>query len=335
MRESADVRRANRSAVLAILWQGGSWTKQELARRTGISVPTCNTLLNELAQEGAVVGEPRPTEGRGRTATAFRANECHEPMLLASFDRDRGPTRHLSLELVSVLGRVLERRDREFDRLDYATLLREVDDFIAAHGAAADVAVGTPSLAEGGVVHECDIPELEGEALEERLGADVARPVHLENDMHLKAYGYFHLRGRTDDVVTLANFPEHVLPGTATVHRGMVITGARQFAGMLGFLPLGMGRDELLGRLERPGGVTLAGRMLAAAAVVVNPSAIVCTGSLLQPGDLAEVRSICAETIPRAYLPRLEYAASLDAALREGMRRRLLDRRAAIQGKGN
>ena len=53
MRESADVRRANRSAVLAVLWQGGSWTKQELAWRTGISIPTCNTLLNELWRSGS------------------------------------------------------------------------------------------------------------------------------------------------------------------------------------------------------------------------------------------------------------------------------------------
>lgn len=330
MSDPSDARRANRAAILTVLWQGGSWTKQELARRTGISVPTCNTLLNELAREGAVLGEPRPTGGRGRTATAFRASEEHDPMLLVSFDRDRGPARHLRLELVSVLGRVLERRDRVLERLDYAALLDEVAGAVAAHGAVADVAVGTPSLAEGGVVHECDIPELEGEPLAERLGADVARPVHLENDMHLKAYGHYRLRGRRDEVVTLANFPEHVMPGTATVHRGMVITGARQFAGMLGFLPLDMGRDELLRRLERPGGVELAGRMLAAAAVVVNPSVIVCTGSLLTPGDLAEVRRVCARTVPEAYLPRLEHVTSLDEAFREGMRRRLLDRRAAL-----
>ena len=329
MSDASGVRRANRSAVLAVLWQGGSWTKQEVSHHTGISVPTCNTILNELAREGAALGEPRPTGGRGRTATAFRANERHEPMLLVSFDRDRGPARHLRLELVSVLGRVLERRERELDRLDYARLLDEIARFGAAREAA-DVAVGTPSLAEGGVVHVCDIPELEGEPLVGHLGADLARPVHLENDMHLKAYGHYCLRGNPDEVVTLANFPEHILPGTATVHRGMVVTGARQLAGMLGFLPLGMGRNELLRRLERPGGVELAGRMLAAAVVVVNPSVVVCTGSLLQPSDLDEVRRAIARTVPEAYLPRLEHVDSLDGAFREGMRRRLLDRRAAV-----
>ena len=327
MGSSADVHRANRAAALAVLWQGGTWTKQEVAERTGISIPTCNTLLNELACEGAVIGEPRPTGRRGRTATSFRANEMHEPMLLVSFDRDRGPARHLRLELVSVLGRVLERREGDFGRLDYATLLNEVARAVAAHGAVADVAVGTPSLAEGGVVHECDIPELEGEPIVERLGADLARPVHLENDMHLKAYGHYCLRGGPDEVVTLANFPEHVLPGTATVHRGMVVTGARQFAGMIGFLPLGMSRDELLRRLERPGGIQLLGRMLAAVTVVVNPSVIVCTGSLVLASDLPEIRRVCAETVPEPYLPRLEHVPSLDGALREGMRRRLLDRR--------
>lgn len=328
-----DVREANRGRVLRVVWGGGSWTKHEVAARTGLSVPTCNTILNELAAEGAVEGAPRPTGRRGRTATAYRANELHEPLLLVSFDRDRGPRRHLRVEVVSVLGRVLDSVDETLDQLDYDVLLARVREVAARRPEVADVAVGTPSLAEEGVVRTCDVGELEGEPLVRRLGRDLGRPVHLENDMHLKAYGRYRMAGDPDEVVTLANFPEHVLPGTATVHRGMVVTGARQFAGMIGLLPYGMGREEYLARLERPGGIELAARGLAAVIVVANPSTVVCTGSLVGPDGLPALEGACARLVPAAYLPRFEWAASLDAELREGMRHRLLDARTAADGR--
>lgn len=48
----------------------------------------------------------------------------------------------------------------------------------------------------------------------ERAGVE-GLPVHMENDIHYKAYGYYKKEGRENDIVTLCFFPANVLPGTA------------------------------------------------------------------------------------------------------------------------
>lgn len=330
MKQTKDVRRANRGKVLRVLWRGGVWTKQEMAAKTGLSIPTCNSLLNELAEEGAVVGRPRPTGMPGRTATEYVADEHHEPMLLVAYDCDDGPRRHLDLEVVSTLGTSFGHVRREFDHLDYEVLREAVVAMLDRHPEVADIIVGTTSIAEGGVVRQCDIAELEGEPVALRLWEDTGRKVLLENDMHLKAYGYYCLEGDPDEVVTLANYPACVLPGTATVHRGHVITGAQQFAGMVGFLPYGMERAQYLEHLRPPVDLALVAQGIVSVICVVNPSVVVFTGALVRPRDLRSIERICARYVPRAYLPRFTYIATLADAYREGMRQRLIDQRTYV-----
>ena len=48
MMDSAGVKRQNVDLIRRLLWQGKQLTKLEISKRTGLSVATCNTLLNEL-----------------------------------------------------------------------------------------------------------------------------------------------------------------------------------------------------------------------------------------------------------------------------------------------
>ena len=92
------------------------------------------------------------------------------------------------------------------------------------------IMVGTPSIAENGVIRHSDIPELEGVELVAMLEARYHIPVYLANDMHYKVYGYYRQEHINDQIVTLVNYPAGVLPGTATVHKGTLLTGRNLFA---------------------------------------------------------------------------------------------------------
>lgn len=41
------------------MWQGGAFTKQSVSAKTGLSVATCNTLLNDMDQCGEVISEKK------------------------------------------------------------------------------------------------------------------------------------------------------------------------------------------------------------------------------------------------------------------------------------
>lgn len=324
MQTSADIRRANMNRIRRILWSGGAYTKQQVSALTGLSVATCNTLLNELLDTGEAEGEKARSANVGRSSTLYRASEGHESILCVAYDLDSGQ-RRLFWHLLSVAGTVLDSDALVTGRLDFGVLDDVVHRVFLNHPNISVVVVGTPSIAEHGVIRHCDIPELDGARIVEAWTTELGVPVVLENDMHLKAYGFYRRRGTQDGIITLASFPAHVLPGTATVYGGRILRGHNQFAGMVGFLPYGMGREEYLERLRVPDCVPLMERAVVSIIAVVNPETIVFTGDLVDADILAKVREGCRKHIPEEYMPRFAHEENMDECFLEGMLQRALD----------
>lgn len=49
MKDTADIKRENKSQIRKLLISGNSYTKQQVSLQTGLSVASCNTYLNEMA----------------------------------------------------------------------------------------------------------------------------------------------------------------------------------------------------------------------------------------------------------------------------------------------
>ena len=241
MGDTGDVRRANRGHVRRVLWRGGARTKEEIAREAGISLPTANTLLNEMARSGEVVSSKAPNGRAGRTALAYRANEQHGPVLELSFEVVASGKRVWRAEVVGVLGTVLRAREGASEQLSCEALLDAARSVLDGGLDVRQVVLGVPAIVCEGRLRHCDAPELDGAPLVDVLAQGSGLPVHAENDMHHKAYGCYRELGVDAETVTLANFPARVLPGTATVADGRVLRGAHRFAGMIGFIDYGEG----------------------------------------------------------------------------------------------
>lgn len=330
MKDSADIRKVNKHKIQKILWEGGQYTKQQLSVKTGLSIATCNTLLNEMEQSGEVTGEKRRLQDVGRESVCYRINEDFETFLCIYFELLDGE-RVLTLYLLSAVGNILEQSRKHLEVIDYDAVAAEIERVHGQHQNISQMIVGTPSIAENGVIRHSDIPELEDTALVKRLEQDFHIPVYMENDMHLKAYGYYRKCGREDETVTLANFPAHVLPGTASVHQGIILKGKNQFAGMVGFLPYGIQLEEELGVLEKSTCRPLVSKAVTAVIAVINPGIIVLTGNLLSKESLKWLRQDCLRYIPEEYMPVLVYENDLDGYYLEGMYQKALDLKGVIK----
>lgn len=152
---------------------------------------------------------------------------------------------------MSVIGNIIEKIEKKREIIDYSVIDNEIECVLKQHNNISQIIVGTPSIAENGIIRHCDIAELENVEIVCQLEKQFHIPVYLENDMHFKAYGYYSKCGKADEIITLANFPAHILPGTASVHAGMILKGKNQFAGMVGFLPYGIEREKELELLKR------------------------------------------------------------------------------------
>lgn len=326
MKDSSDIRKRNTNKIRRLLWKGGAYTKQRIAVETGLSVATCNTLLNNLAQRGEVVGEKKRLNEVGPGSVLYQINEAYEYFLCIYPEQLKGK-KLLTLLLLSVTGRVLEQIQKEYTYLDYASISEEVECLCQSYRNLSFIAVGIPGIAEKGIIRHCDIEELEDTAIVKNLEQQFQIAVHLENDMHFKAYGYYKKCGDSEGIITLANFPAHVLPGTASVHAGMILKGKNQFAGMVGFLPYGMERSKELLLLEKETCRPLVSQAIASVIAMINPGTIVFTGDMLEEGSLEWIREDCLLVIPEEYMPEFIYRDSLDDYYIEGMYQKILDRK--------
>lgn len=77
--KNSDIRANNRKRIVNALFRQGQMTKQELAQRLNISLPTANLLLKELADKGLV------TNGKVMDSTGGRKPVCIMPVYDAKF----------------------------------------------------------------------------------------------------------------------------------------------------------------------------------------------------------------------------------------------------------
>lgn len=318
MKDSAGIKRQNKSLIRSLLAAGQGYTKQQIAVQTGLSVASCNTYLNEMEQSGEVLGEKQKLRAVGRTAAVYRLNEEYESFVCLSFELVQGE-RILTFQVLSPTGQVRLRQVGRFDRLPLSRIREELDRVLAQFPNASRIVVGTPSIAEHGVIRHCDIPELEGEPLVSLLEQGCGLPVSLANDMYYKIYGYYRQEQVRDQIVTLVNYPAGVLPGTATVCNGTVLTGRNLFAGMVGFLDYGMSREEQIRKMHRPTAEPLMIQAVIALISILNPHRLLFTGDLIRQEDMERIRAACRKCIPEEYMPDFGYLPDVDRYYRMGM----------------
>ncbi len=73
------VRSRNRLSIYRLLLGGGEWTRAEVARNTGLSVPTVSTILTEFGKTGLVrtAGEVQPRGGRPAQSVSLDEKARH------------------------------------------------------------------------------------------------------------------------------------------------------------------------------------------------------------------------------------------------------------------
>ncbi|WP_160560842.1 ROK family protein [Parablautia muri] len=326
MNNSADIRKENKKTIYRLMLGGGTYTKQQVAIGTGLSVATCNTLLNDMQRQGIILGGDKLPGEVGRSSILYRIREDHESYLAVHFYMEQG-RRFIETLVFSAVGRIIFREKQMPEYVDYEEIEKVIAKSVGQIPNITRIVVGTPSIAENGIIRHCDIPELENTPLKEKLEDRFHINVLIENDMHHKAYGYYMKHDDQDAVITLAYFPEHILPGTVTIHKGTIIKGANCFAGMTGFLPYNISRKELLTMLEPERCMPFIAQSLSAIIVLLNPGLIVLTGSLISPGMLECIKKKCGESIPPEYMPKFKAVDSFDEFYVEGMYQLAVDRK--------
>lgn len=317
IQESFELRNINLNKLRKILYTGNSYSKKELANLSNLSLPSVNTLLNVLEENKEVLGKKIPNKEKGRDTTFYHLNEDYAYIIALYFELI-DEKRVLTYSIFNLLGKSRISKI-ELDKLDYEAIEDKIEELITEFPNAANLVIGSPSIVENGIITHSDITELEGCKIVDRLTYRFHLPVYIDNDMHLKAYGYYFSKGNKDEIVTLLNYPIGVLPGSVTIHKGEIIKGSNLFAGMVGFLPYGVSRESQISQLKLDTALPFIVDAIISIIAIINPSYILLTGSCIKEIDIPSIKEWVLGYIPIEFLPNFNYVESLDYYYLEGL----------------
>ena len=107
----------NKARIGRLLAAGEELSKQQIARKTGLSVASCNTYLNEMEQMGEVLGTKKKLHEVGRNTVVYRLNEDHECFVGLYFELIGG-VKSLTTVVFSPTGRIKDLTKQSYPLLD-------------------------------------------------------------------------------------------------------------------------------------------------------------------------------------------------------------------------
>ena len=316
---SSDIRKDNKKKIYKMMLNRESYTKNQISAMTGLSVATCNTLLNDMESNGVLsIGDEKELRGMGRGSSLYFIDDEHEYYILVNLSAKK-EHRIVDYYVVSATGKIIKEDHVKYVVIRVKDIAGVIEKFLAKYSYVNQIVLSVPGVIDGDEIEYSDIKELEGARVKEKLREQFDMSISIENDMHCIAYGYKDSKQDENTVITLACFPSHVQPGTVTMHKGQIISGYNGIAGLAGFMPLGISPNEIPKLMEEGKCTDLISRIIGAVIAFNNPKEIVFSGEPINEKVLDEVAEYCSKSLPAKYMPEFKIVADFDKFLINGM----------------
>jgi len=293
-------------------------TKIGLSRRTGLSFATCATIIREMATSGEVIpGEQVLTTG-GRPSRVYHYNP-HYAHILGLYVSNAAGNNEIVCSTSTSIGDTISRAAFSPVVIDCRAIESIITGAIEQDSKIKAIGIGVPGIVHRGAVGECDVADLRGVPLAEKIREKFALPTVVENDMNLTAFGYYHRHAGELDSLVVVILPKGNGPGTGIIVDGKMLRGHSGFAGEVHSLPDDYNSIFQTARDEETLLPALA-KMLATVIVMVNPQRIVLTGGLLHEGVVEPLVRICHGLLPPQHCPELVFQEDCGDEYLEGLR---------------
>jgi len=282
-------------------------TKTTIARITGLSIATCNTILNELEATGEILEVTNEYSNLGRPAKLYRFNENYSYIccIYLSFENMQ---KVLTYAVVDLLGNIIKEKTMIKTCIDYCEIENLVQELIDQYENIRAIGIGVPGVVnQHKVIDICDIEELVNCDLAKRLIDKFGMDLVIDNDMNLIAYGVYQEGEYQEDTsIAVVSFYKDNFPGSGIIVDGHIIRGNTNFAGEVSYLPLGYGRNQQKELLKsREGTIQIVAKTICSLTAIINPHTIVMTGTNLVDDMLWEICSLINEVIPEKHRPKI------------------------------
>ena len=311
--QTSTLKRINVALVKNALRVRGTATRRELSEVTNLSQPTVNAIINMLREENEVVYRGSALSSGGRRAELYALNHEHQ-LVAAVFSM----ADHLDYAVTDTCGAVLSHgtapiaQDKDYAEQISAVIQRLIDHYpnIRVAGVTFPSAVTAP----GELFASPQMPHLERIDMGRQLQKRLPIPVVVENDVKLRALGYYRaeLMRKTESMVYL-----HLSTGLGAgiILNGHCHCGYTNFSGEVSYMCIADEKDDrtleeiLTKTTDQELLVKLLSRLALSLICTVNPPFLVMGGNRITEDIVQKVKNICMHQLPKGVMPHFLYAA--------------------------
>ncbi len=278
------MKQLNLNKVRWIMKNRGELSKPEIARETGLSVVTVNSLVRALVESGELLAAEGVAGANGRPAMRYRFNEEYSRGIALCLREGEGKQVILAA-VVNRSGRQIARDRFCFETVGPGEIRMVMNGLLESYDNIKAASIGLPGpVKDNRVILGRDFPALQEGDLAAELSAEFGIPVILENDVNAAILGYSRRTVLTDEAcVAGLYFPERFCMGCGIYLMGQIWRGKRAMAGELFGLPV---NRRPKGGLSPQEFLDCIGENMRILTAVLDPEQIVvyCEGRTAMPG---------------------------------------------------
>lgn len=310
---TAKVKENNKEVIKKALIQIGQGTKNMVSKETGLSVATCNTLLNELALSGEIleVNIEKKAAGAGRPSKTYRLNNQLCLICCLSLYTE-GNKQIIRYEIVDLLSNIISEKIVQEHNVTYKIIHHLLNSLLSEYSRIQIISIGISGTTDfSQIIDTCDIPSLVGINLVQSIQSDFSISAIISNRISLIAYGLYKKKTytSTQSVVALS-FDHDKCSESGIIINGNIIYGKSNFAGnisCLSLLPENTPR-RLLHPSAKISHEDLIAKAMSVFITVLNPDAIMLVGQSISITLMGPILDACKKIIPERHIPELTFA---------------------------
>lgn len=311
------MKQINLNNVRRVIREAHTATKPQLAKLTGLSVVTINSLVETLLDRGELLLNEIEVTSGGRPATAYTFN-AEFSLALIVYTNEHEQDDLATVAVVNLNGDEIDREEITFHLLSENAFDSTIRKMLEKHKSIKSIGIGLPGQVVHGQIEAVDYAAFDAKAFIEHLSGQFQVPLIFENDVNAAVLGYCTTKQYMEKSVVGIYIPEKYPLGAGILIKGDIFKGKDGLAGEAKYLQDGMNWTD-------PAAVT-ANISLALKNLIVlftcllNPDRLVIYREGLTREMLAPILVECQNIIPAGLLPEVALSAHFHEDFANGIK---------------
>jgi len=309
VRNTPEVKQLNTELIRREIQRNEKSTKASISKETGLSVATCNTIINELLGTGEIIQADQETVYMGRPAVRYQYNRDYHHVLVMYISNEQGINK-IEYVIADALGNQVQREQISPKTITYDLIAELVGDAIVKDSLIQGMTFGIPGVSHHGVIEYCDVESVVGIDIEGRLKQQFGIDVEVRNDMDFIASGVYHSINNISGNLATVYFPSKSdgCVGCGFVIDGKVLRGSSKFAGEISYAAeaFGVSRKEQQKLTEnRQSFIEFVSKAVLIVIATIDPEVIMIIGDNITQEEIIEIQNQCKRVVSEQHIPKL------------------------------